>query len=146
MIFEEKADATLENKNTFIYFLLKGDEVVYVGQTRKGSIRVFAHEDIEYDAAKLIYCKTDDLDKLEDVYIKKYKPMYNKACNYGMNYSLNRARNVIRERMHDIMFNLRQLKELIRELDIQVTMIKYTPYILKDDLEKIINHLEMKEK
>ena len=143
MKFEEKEDVTLEKyKNVFIYFLLKDDEVVYVGQTRKGTIRPFSHEEIQYDTAKLIYCEIDELDKLEDMYIKKYKPINNKACNYAMNYSLNRARNVIRDRINDYMYNLRDLKAVIKELDIKVTIIECTPYILKDDLEKIIKHIE----
>lgn len=84
-------------QDVFIYFLIKNNIVVYVGQTKRGVARPFSHKDKEFDSIKLIYCKEEELDILEDKYITKYNPKYNKTVNNATNYSLHRARNKIRE-------------------------------------------------
>ena len=65
-----------EIKN-FVYFLLKNNQVVYVGKTTTGFFRPFSHRDKIFDTMIALPCSSEDLDKLEVQYIKKYKPMYN---------------------------------------------------------------------
>lgn len=129
-------------QNTFIYFLLKQNEVVYVGQTKKGLIRPLTHKDKEYDTIKILYCDIKDLDILEDRYIKKYSPYYNKAVNYSVNYSLHRARNKIRAIFDDKTFNLPRLKKIVKELNIKIYVIDGTPYIDVDDFSKIVKYIK----
>lgn len=84
MIFEEKEDISLDaNKNWMIYFLIKNNEVVYVGQTTQNLIRPFSHKDKDFDTVKIIYQAEDKelLNKNEEFYIKKYSPKYNKTFN-----------------------------------------------------------------
>ena len=38
-----------------VYFLLKDNEVVYVGQTAQGIVRLFSHRDKDFDEIKIIY-------------------------------------------------------------------------------------------
>lgn len=64
-----------------IYFLLKKNEVVYVGQSTQGLIRAINHKEIDFDTLYYIKCKTDQLNMLEDEYIYKYLPKYNKKFN-----------------------------------------------------------------
>ena len=144
MIFEETKNViTIEQyQNIFIYFLLLKKEVVYVGQTKKGVVRPLAHKDKVFDEIKIMYCKENELDLLEDIYIKKYQPYYNKAVNYSMNYSLSRTRNKIRNYFNDRSFNLTKLKKIIKLLNIKVYTHEITPYISVDDYKTIIEYLE----
>ncbi len=64
-----------------VYFLLKEMEVVYVGQSSRGMIRCFEHLNIDFDSLTFIKCDKDQLDYLEDFYIAKYLPKYNKRFN-----------------------------------------------------------------
>lgn len=144
MKFEETKDViTIEKyQNVFIYFLLSKSEVMYVGQTKQGIVRPMSHKDKCFDEIKIIYCKENELDLLEDLYIKKYKPYYNKAVNYSMNYSLSRTRNKIREHFNDKVFNLTRLKKIIKLLNIQVYSHDITLYISVDDYKRIIDYIE----
>ena len=89
---------TVPNTNdSLIYFLIDGDEVVYVGQTRHGLRRPFQHFDKKFTEVKFFYCPSNELDYWEDCYIQKYQPIYNKQCNYKMRWGLYRIRNQIRK-------------------------------------------------
>lgn len=139
---ETKEVITIPNyKNVFVYFLLLNKEVVYVGQTRNGLVRPLSHKDKVFDEIKIIYCEENNLDLMEDLYIKKYMPRYNKNANYNMNYSLHKARNKIRSLFNDNSFNLPKLKRIIKALNIQVYMIDSKPYINVEDYKKIVEHL-----
>ena len=144
MRFEETKDVVTIPKfgKVFVYFLLLDDDVVYVGQTKHGLSRPLAHTDKEYDEIKIIYCEERNLDLLEDTYIKKYKPYYNKALNHSMNYSLTRARNKIRRYFNDNTFNLPHLKRAIKILNIEVCVIDCKPHISIDDYKLIIKYME----
>jgi len=84
MIFEEDSDLVLDaTKNYLIYFLLKDKEVVYVGQTTQNVMRPFAHKDKIFDSVAIIYQAEDreNLNEVEEFFIKKYCPKYNKTFN-----------------------------------------------------------------
>lgn len=66
-----------DNGKCFIYFLLKGGEVVYVGKTSSGISIPLSHNDKDYDTVEVIACPADMLDSEESRYIDKYKPKYN---------------------------------------------------------------------
>lgn len=144
MKFEETKEtiAIEQYKSVFIYFLLLKNEVVYVGQTKRGIVRPLSHKEKCFDEIRIMYCKENELDLLEDIYIKKYEPYYNKAVNYSMNYSLNRTRNKIRKSFNDKSFNLTRLKKIIKLLNISIYTHDITPYISVDDYKKIVEYLE----
>ena len=84
MLFEEEPDLILDaKKNYLVYFLLKDKEVVYVGQTTQNVIRPFSHKDKIFDSVAVIYQSEDKekLNEIEEFYIKKYSPRYNKTFN-----------------------------------------------------------------
>lgn len=60
-----------------IYFLLKGDVVVYVGQSMNVEKRVTAHRDKDFDSFRVIPCEPSKLLHYEKRLIKYFKPMYN---------------------------------------------------------------------
>ena len=70
MLFEEKEYIEIKNINdVFIYFLIKNNEVVYVGQTQNGLIRPLQHKyNKVFDSIYIINCSKDELDILEDKY------------------------------------------------------------------------------
>lgn len=130
-------------QNCFVYFLLKDREVVYVGQTRNGLSRPLSHRDKEFDEIKILYCAGADLDILEDTYIQKYKPFYNKKNNCAIRWSLLRARNCIRKNIGLSDFTVPMLKRLLKELNIETNIDYYTgrPSISFDEYRTVIEYL-----
>lgn len=65
-----------------VYFLLQDDEIVYVGQSTNIMTRLSNHK---FEATKLfsrvfvMECPEAHLDRLERLYIDKFKPRYNSA-------------------------------------------------------------------
>lgn len=128
-------------QNSFIYILTKDEEVVYVGQTKCGITRPFAHIDKEFNSINIIYCDEDQLDMLEDKYIMKYMPKYNKIVNSAMNYSLLRARNKLRKLFNNKM-TVVDLKRMISELEIETITFNDICYIKENDYKKIVSYME----
>jgi hypothetical protein len=126
-------------KTVFVYFLLDGDEVVYVGQTKNGMSRPLQHTDKVFDSIYVIYCDVSELDYLEDKYMTKYRPKYNKQPNHFMNISLSRARDMAREEFADKSINLWTIKRAIREIGIKPTLIDSSPYIKRNEYEMVID-------
>ena len=63
-----------------VYFLCHGNKVVYVGQSINPSARIAQHQaDKQFNRVFMI--PTNNLDEVETMYIKKFKPKYNKAQN-----------------------------------------------------------------
>lgn len=84
MKFEEKNAKRYEkkeNKQGYIYFLIKDEEVVYVGQTTSGISRPLSHKDKDFDYFYMKKCPFHLLDKRENEMIFKYNPKYNGAFN-----------------------------------------------------------------
>ena len=145
MKFNDDKDAITVPKyqNCFVYFLLKGGEVVYVGQTKNGIERPFSHKDKDFDEIKIIYCEETDVDAVEDGFIKKYTPDYNKQRNYFTQWSLLKVRNCIRKATGISNFTIPKLKKILRELGIIAERDIYTggSYIPSDEYPKIISYI-----
>ena len=109
----------------YVYFLLQGNEVVYVGQTSTGLSRPFSHHDKEFDSIKALPCSFNELDETEDYYICKYKPKYNKSRNYNMIFSLKRTKSLMRK-YYDPKFNLWDLRKVLTKLKINPFYDEYT--------------------
>lgn len=64
-----------------IYFLISGEEVVYVGQSKYSiQSRIKSHiKDKTFDRYYIIPCAIDELDYLETKFIAEYTPIYNRA-------------------------------------------------------------------
>ena len=65
-----------------IYFLFKGDELVYIGKSVNIYGRVNSHDQDDWDTYSYIevdgYVRDFELSKLEKAYQLKYRPRYNK--------------------------------------------------------------------
>ena len=60
-----------------VYFLVDGDEVVYVGQAVNVHSRVGQHTDKRFDRYAFVPCATDALNVLESLYIHCLRPRLN---------------------------------------------------------------------
>lgn len=63
-----------------VYFLFKGDELVYIGQSVSVHSRVETHRSlrlIDFDAYAFHACERDQLKRIEAIQIRHYKPKYN---------------------------------------------------------------------
>lgn len=61
-----------------IYFLIKDEKIVYVGQSINIQNRVQQHRMIkDFDRFTYVECKAEDLSKIEAMYINKLKPILN---------------------------------------------------------------------
>ena len=64
----------------YIYFLLSGEEVVYIGQTVNLHNRIKQHGyDKDFDRVFEFKCEEGSADLVEKEFIQKYSPKYNKA-------------------------------------------------------------------
>jgi hypothetical protein len=62
---------------TGVYFLIEGDEVVYVGQSVNVYARIAQHAAKIFDRYAFIPCSVDALDRLESLYIHFLRPKLN---------------------------------------------------------------------
>ncbi|EET8237114.1 hypothetical protein FC219_002277 [Escherichia coli] len=62
---------------TGVYFLLDGDDVVYVGQSRNVYSRISSHPAKNFNRYAFVPCAVEALDKLESLYIHLLRPKLN---------------------------------------------------------------------
>jgi excinuclease UvrABC nuclease subunit len=71
-----------EEENYKVYFLLRNEEVIYIGQTINIRQRINSHSlegRIDYDDVYYIECNENQhVNIVEAKYIKKYNPIYNR--------------------------------------------------------------------
>lgn len=76
-------------QQTGVYFLLKNNKIVYVGQTKRGFFnRISFHlkSNKEFDNFTFLPIIEDELDFWENMYIVKFHPKYNKSLNPNIAY------------------------------------------------------------
>jgi len=77
-------DKIIENKCGYsqlcgIYFLIKDNSVVYVGQSKNMVERIHAHaRDKDFDSYYFLEVDSNELNNFEAMYITLYQPEYNK--------------------------------------------------------------------
>ena len=70
-------------KSSGVYFLLEGNEIVYVGQSTHVYSRIAQHNDKTFDRYAFIPCPPDKLDRLESLYIHYLRPRLNGNTSNG---------------------------------------------------------------
>lgn len=70
-----------ESDKTGIYFLIKRNDVVYIGKTTKYPMRLkyHIHQKLDFDTVKFIECTKDNLAYYEKRWIERFKPAHNLA-------------------------------------------------------------------
>lgn len=70
--------APIETAASGVYFLISGDEIVYVGQSRNVHARIASHMTTKtFDRVAVLRVAPDQLDFVESVYILALKPRLN---------------------------------------------------------------------
>ena len=129
-------------KGTFIYFLLKDNEVVYVGQTKSGLDRPFQHKDKDFDMVKILPCDESELNEMEDFYILKYEPKYNKFFSASTYISIQYARTKLRNDTGDKHVTQYDVRRLIALCDVPVFTIMGKDRISVEDYDDILECLK----
>lgn len=88
-----------EVKMSFVYFLLRDGEVIYIGQTKKWLSRPFSHINKPFDEVRILECEPEDLDALEMQMIAKYKPTFNVGIKYVNTTSVNSVKKALLEQI-----------------------------------------------
>ena len=79
-----------------VYFLVKGDDVIYVGQSVNVPARVATHKNngVEFERWHFIECEPEWLNDLEAAFIAQFSPSLNKTHCSGHQYSFARGANL----------------------------------------------------
>ena len=80
--------ALIEKSKTYgdacgVYFLIKSNEIVYIGQSINIASRITQHRDKDFDSVSYVACHKDELDILESLYILAYQPALNGSNGNG---------------------------------------------------------------
>jgi len=80
--FKELIPSSYKDNNSYVYHLLDGDDVVYVGQTVNIKNRIITHMGSKiFTSVVLVDCNGKDANLIETDYIAELKPKYNKKDN-----------------------------------------------------------------
>jgi hypothetical protein len=82
-------------RESAIYFLLEGDSVVYVGQSKDISGIVRRHKDKVFDRIVYRPCLIEELNDYEQPCIVYFRPKYNKQV-YFKKYPFNQAATTVK--------------------------------------------------
>ena len=106
------------NKNEYetlsvkgVYFLLKGSEIVFVGQSTDVLIRIAQHwaqKEKQFDAYYIVECPVSEFNLVQAYFIYKFKPLHNNSLpSQEMFKSLSQINSIFDT-------NLTQIKKFIR--------------------------------
>lgn len=124
-----------------IYFLLDGDEVVYVGQSKIGLARPYSHRDKVFTKIAIIDCEEGKLDDRETEFIKKYNPKYNKKAG-NSDYSYSRIKAIIKNQTNIRNFNIHDIRKLILKLGLKTYAFNGVNYIDAKDFNKMFSFVK----
>jgi hypothetical protein len=114
-----------------VYCLIHNDEVVYVGQSRKGLARAYAHDEFGWERIFIVPCASqEELDSVESQHIAALKPRHNASLR-GDFISLNALKADIGKTIYEI-------KRAIRTERVATTAFNCKTYINKNDILKIV--------
>ena len=127
------------NVKNGVYLLMKDNEVVYVGQTKSGLLRIMQHQNKDFNKYSFIETNLEDLDYFEDLYIMKYQPKYNRFYSYYRT-SIKSCYNLLKNNVKREI-NLYQLIEYIKKQGIEIKKFKGIDTITKKESEYINNKI-----
>lgn len=141
MKFEESDKAKiLQAEKCIIYFLIDGNEVVYVGQSKHGLQRPFSHTDKDFTQVAYMTCEEKMLDYMETKYIRKYNPKYNKSMG-NFDYSMYRIRKFIRENTSFKDITVTDIKRIVKLHNLNTYKNGNLVYVSDKDFGFIVNFI-----
>lgn len=84
----------IEEYHPGIYFLFRGEEIVYVGKSLWATARVFVHQrdkDKDFDSFTILSFLAEQLDDKELEYICKFRPVYNNSLTANLTLKTKRG-------------------------------------------------------
>lgn len=126
-----------------IYFLTNNDDVVYIGQSINVSFRVKTHlkeNKKEFCDVYIIECCKEKLNELENHFIVKYNPKYNKILNnsdVNCNYFIERFNILIGYSP----FTKKMINKIIEISNFEKKMYNKNYYISKEDANVLIDYI-----
>lgn len=128
-----------------VYFLIKGNEIVYIGKTTKGYSRIYQHlyqKTKDFDYYFYASLPLDKIDEYENKYIIMFTPKYNNILPKGN--TMDAIQKRIKEmKLKDYSYHyVYNIKKIINELKIKpITEINNKKYYSNEDVEKICTHI-----
>lgn len=123
-------------KKIGIYFLIRNNDIVYIGQTKKGIERITKHfKNKDFDSYYFYSCDLKHLDILEALNIMFYKPKYNKSLNDNF-FTFNSIKNILKKYFF-ITATIKKIKFFINISKIKIFYFDNIEYIENKDFEKI---------
>ena len=147
MVFEEEKHEEIDTSHfnkCGIYFLIDDqNEVVYVGQSTNIYDRCITHyknKDILFTKIKYLLVSESKLDNVEGYFILKYKPKYNISLT---GYVL--FKDVRSALQRDLGRKVKQsmIRDVMRETNIQISMVGTDIYVNKEDIRKAVIELKV---
>ncbi len=126
-----------------IYFLFKGNDIVYIGQSVDIFSRMRTHRRvIDFDFFSFIWCEKEELNSTELNYIQFYKPILNKNYYVGKKYRPSIPNGEIKKSSFTITKEqlriVREKRKSKCEPKSKTKQIDKIPYILRMDLKSPI--------
>lgn len=123
-------------EDVFVYFLTdEENEVLYVGRTENGLSRPLIHKyDKEFDKVFIKHVDIGWLNILEDYYITKYKPLYNRSLMNSECYKLERVRNEFRKIFKQDKLTVIGVRELVDKYQKEILTFGKFDYLHIDDI------------
>lgn len=124
-----------------IYFLVKMNRIVYVGQTKRGLNRIIEHiefkryEEKDFDSYFFLPCDPFELDVLEFSYIVKFNPKYNKSIHPT---NINKISTIFKN--NGLTYCKDVIKNEIYKLGIKFELFVDKAYISYRDFIKLYKH------
>jgi excinuclease UvrABC nuclease subunit len=116
-----------------IYFLIAGDEIVYVGQARNIFFRLAAHynSDKVFQTFSYVECAPEELCELEAEYIVAFAPRYNITLPPNQTWT---SMALLRRRATELGINFPKIKRYMSEHKIKDT----NGYYLISDFRELL--------
>jgi len=121
-----------------VYFLIDGDEIVFIGKTTQGLKQAYYHKKIKvYDKIYFQNCEHYNLDGLLSEYLIKFNPKYNTT---SLNYiGIPKIKILLSD--IGIKVDKRVIKQTISNLNIAVYTFNCQVYISKKDFNIIKEYI-----
>ena len=138
---KEEFDFSYRLKDVYlpcVYFLLSKGQVVYVGKTEKGLLRILSHcTNKVFDEIKIKKVTLSKLEEYETKYIAKYNPKYNSLLTNA--YSSAKIKRILKTE-HNVVVLKREIDRYIVSSVRDYYTFNGCKYISKKDLKKCISN------
>lgn len=133
----------LFNQIYYVYFLLKDGNVVYVGQTDNILNRIKSHQkNKNFNNVAYITTTKDKLNYLENYYIMKYEPFYNKLSTDYRCMSSAYIIKKIREKYNQEEASFEEIIHFIEKSKYKDILNRKNCIVIKKEYSNLINEIE----